>query len=128
MRFELTTLTLARLCSTPELRPRPWVRRDLVSSPATCKRKNATDAEIDDRWAVRRPAPCRAGVSLHSEPAPACSCRILRRDKLISFRRLQGILVAAGLSRIHLVFKGRSKGTIGDGGEDLPENCLPGPK
>ena len=26
MRFELTTLTLARLCSTPELRPRPWVR------------------------------------------------------------------------------------------------------
>ena len=25
MRFELTTLTLARLCSTPELRPRPWV-------------------------------------------------------------------------------------------------------
>ena len=23
MRFELTTLTLARLCSTPELRPRP---------------------------------------------------------------------------------------------------------
>ena len=26
MRFELTTLTLARLCSTPELRPLPWVR------------------------------------------------------------------------------------------------------
>ena len=26
MRFELTTLTLARLCSTPELRPHPWVR------------------------------------------------------------------------------------------------------
>ena len=25
MRFELTTLTLARLCSTPELRPRPSV-------------------------------------------------------------------------------------------------------
>ena len=25
MRFELTTPTLARLCSTPELRPRPWV-------------------------------------------------------------------------------------------------------
>ena len=25
MRFELTTLTLARLCSTPELRPHPWV-------------------------------------------------------------------------------------------------------
>ena len=24
MRFELTTLTLARLCSTPELRPRPF--------------------------------------------------------------------------------------------------------
>ena len=25
MRFELTTPTLARLCSTPELRPHPWV-------------------------------------------------------------------------------------------------------
>jgi hypothetical protein len=24
MRFELTTLTLARLCSTPELRPHPF--------------------------------------------------------------------------------------------------------
>ena len=24
MRFELTTPTLARLCSTPELRPHPW--------------------------------------------------------------------------------------------------------
>ena len=24
MRFELTTLTLARLCSTPELHPHPW--------------------------------------------------------------------------------------------------------
>ena len=30
MRFELTTLTLARLCSTPELRPHfSFVRRDL---------------------------------------------------------------------------------------------------
>ena len=29
MRFELTTLTLARLCSTPELRPRPWVLSEL---------------------------------------------------------------------------------------------------
>ena len=27
MRFELTTLTLARLCSTPELRPLPYIVR-----------------------------------------------------------------------------------------------------
>ena len=39
MRFELTTLTLARLCSTPELRPRPWVERDLVNLAPTRKRK-----------------------------------------------------------------------------------------
>ena len=30
MRFELTTLTLARLCSTPELRPRPYVAARLL--------------------------------------------------------------------------------------------------
>ena len=29
MRFELTTLTLARLCSTPELRPHPLVSREI---------------------------------------------------------------------------------------------------
>jgi hypothetical protein len=34
MRFELTTLTLARLCSTPELRPHPWVAA-LLQIPQT---------------------------------------------------------------------------------------------
>jgi hypothetical protein len=34
MRFELTTLTLARLCSTPELRPHRCRERDLQTIPA----------------------------------------------------------------------------------------------
>ena len=41
MRFELTTLTLARLCSTPELRPRPLVKRDLAMRAPCCKGENA---------------------------------------------------------------------------------------
>ena len=36
MRFELTTLTLARLCSTPELRPHS-VGRGLAKAGAGCK-------------------------------------------------------------------------------------------
>ncbi len=32
MRFELTTLTLARLCSTPELRPRRLDRRSSIKA------------------------------------------------------------------------------------------------
>lgn len=42
MRFELTTLTLARLCSTPELRPRPLGERDVQTIPARRKRENFT--------------------------------------------------------------------------------------
>ena len=38
MRFELTTLTLARLCSTPELRPHS-VARCLAMLGRGCKRK-----------------------------------------------------------------------------------------
>ena len=34
MRFELTTPTLARLCSTPELRPRPRKMRFTLSMRA----------------------------------------------------------------------------------------------
>ena len=44
MRFELTTPTLARLCSTPELRPHPVGKpacidrkRDKAHLPAECK-------------------------------------------------------------------------------------------
>jgi hypothetical protein len=40
MRFELTTLTLARLCSTPELRPRPLGESDLQTIPLRRKREN----------------------------------------------------------------------------------------
>ena len=39
MRFELTTLTLARLCSTPELRPHPWVAALLQIPLARASRK-----------------------------------------------------------------------------------------
>ena len=39
MRFELTTLTLARLCSTPELRPRS-VGRVIVRGADGRKEKN----------------------------------------------------------------------------------------
>ena len=42
MRFELTTLTLARLCSTPELRPRPLGECDLQTIPLRRKRENHT--------------------------------------------------------------------------------------
>jgi hypothetical protein len=42
MRFELTTLTLARLCSTPELRPRPLGECDLQTIPLHRKRENHT--------------------------------------------------------------------------------------
>ena len=38
-RFERPTLTLARLCSTPELRPLPWVRREIGNTAESCKRK-----------------------------------------------------------------------------------------
>ena len=38
-RFERPTLTLARLCSTPELRPLPWVRWDLGRHGPGCKWK-----------------------------------------------------------------------------------------
>ena len=39
-RFELSTLTLARLCSTPELRPHPvWTAADLGGVLARCKGK-----------------------------------------------------------------------------------------
>ena len=41
MRFELTTLTLARLCSTPELRPHPLVRAEICVRHAGCKWKNS---------------------------------------------------------------------------------------
>ena len=45
MRFELTTLTLARLCSTPELRPHS-VRRVIVRLRAGCKRDFAPAAKL----------------------------------------------------------------------------------
>ena len=40
-RFELSTLTLARLCSTPELRPHPFRRGYLERVEGSRKAKNA---------------------------------------------------------------------------------------
>ncbi len=53
MRFELTTPTLARLCSTPELRPHPvpLVRGEIIPFPPLCKvlagRPGPSRADID---------------------------------------------------------------------------------
>ena len=44
-RFERPTLTLARLCSTPELRPLPWVRREILIPGLPCKRKIGVNAK-----------------------------------------------------------------------------------
>jgi hypothetical protein len=41
MRFELTTLTLARLCSTPELRPHRLDGGQISEVAGGCKGKNA---------------------------------------------------------------------------------------
>ena len=49
MRFELTTLTLARLCSTPELRPRPWVGGEIESPRFRCKGKIVVARKIPPR-------------------------------------------------------------------------------
>ena len=38
MRFELTTLTLARLCSTPELHPHPWGLVIVIKRPHASKK------------------------------------------------------------------------------------------
>ena len=44
-RFERPTLTLARLCSTPELRPHPWVSREITPLLRGCKRKSCCHAK-----------------------------------------------------------------------------------
>ncbi len=41
MRFELTTLTLARLCSTPELRPHRLDEGQISDGRRGCKGENA---------------------------------------------------------------------------------------
>ena len=46
MRFELTTLTLARLCSTPELRPHPVGERDVQTILSRRKRENLTISDF----------------------------------------------------------------------------------
>ncbi len=46
MRFELTTLTLARLCSTPELRPRRLDAAHLLKACAGFKGKVQPIAEF----------------------------------------------------------------------------------
>ena len=57
MRFELTTLTLARLCSTPELRPRS-VGRVIVRGGGRRKEKNGAGLNAEGRPEGR---PCAVG-------------------------------------------------------------------
>ena len=53
MRFELTTLTLARLCSTPELRPHPWVRLIYKVPRAFARGKVVRRQKIADQGKAR---------------------------------------------------------------------------
>ena len=48
MRFELTTLTLARLCSTPELRPHPF--RDAVYNECAAQRARGKCTDITKKF------------------------------------------------------------------------------
>lgn len=52
MRFELTTLTLARLCSTPELRPHRLDERGFIKTGGGPQEGKCTCAKIS----VQRPA------------------------------------------------------------------------
>jgi hypothetical protein len=72
MRFELTTLTLARLCSTPELRPHS-VERDVQKHAEGCKGQIVADAKnlpLRHCRARRHPA-ARASLSVQNHRSPA---------------------------------------------------------
>ena len=75
MRFELTTLTLARLCSTPELRPHPF--RDAFYNECVAQRASGKCIDMAKKFngvltcsawlqlrAARRPLQCQ---NLHYE-------------------------------------------------------------
>ncbi len=63
MRFELTTLTLARLCSTPELRPHS-VSVDVVYKRLQAAARGKIAGGKDRRFAsAERVGPRRVGVS-----------------------------------------------------------------
>jgi hypothetical protein len=66
MRFELTTLTLARLCSTPELRPRSVVEGQIVQSTGPCKGENQCSAAFPCRFSALF---CRHRFSASTPPA-----------------------------------------------------------
>ncbi len=53
MRFDLTTLTFARLCSTPELRPRPLGDGHMADSYRPCKRGFWPDAPGKHPYPIR---------------------------------------------------------------------------
>jgi len=70
MRFELTTLTLARLCSTPELRPHPF--REAVYNECVAQRASGKCSDMTKKFndlltcrvwpqlrAARRPPQCQ---------------------------------------------------------------------
>ena len=68
MRFELTTLTLARLCSTPELRPHPWVVA-MYKLPASAARgKSRPAAKSAAPAESRRTGRNRSGVRVWLSP------------------------------------------------------------
>ena len=76
MRFELTTSTLARLRSTPELRPHASARRDMADIPGPCKREICAALALFGRSErIRTSGPCLPKTvlyqaELHSVPCP----------------------------------------------------------
>ena len=70
-RFERPTLTLARLCSTPELRPLPWVSAGYISHARAARGKShKLPSFFEDRLpkaqryrALRRPQRCGGNIN-----------------------------------------------------------------
>jgi len=70
MRFELTTLTLARLCSTPELRPHSVPVGGEIQTPGGgCKGEMTEGCEILPRYI--QPAGSGSGMKMSSYSSPA---------------------------------------------------------
>ena len=82
MRFELTTLTLARLCSTPELRPRANRCRSDMKSRARLQVENPTSDEKGHLSAM----PAAADLACGLDQVPAVAERVAEDgDRAIGF-------------------------------------------
>src|SRR5690606_13739399 len=77
MRFELTTLTLARLCSTPELRPHPWVGGIYKVSGTAARGKSGQPAES---WRCAHAGPGRRGGARGAGAAGSGRQRLVRSE------------------------------------------------